>query len=120
MQQTSQLSFTPRHPAIPAGIKLADPKYFQSRHIDILIGSETFWDLICEAEIKLETTGPILQETKFDWIISGTVCTSTGKNPTICNHSLNNLIEVKGVPHLEDTNSNKICKQHFTATYRWD
>lgn len=32
---------------LPAKLKLADPQFYRSSEVDILIGAEVFWDLLC-------------------------------------------------------------------------
>lgn len=52
-------------------IKLADPNFNVSSSIDLLIGADLFWRLICADQIKHSKNQPVLQKTHFGWIISG-------------------------------------------------
>ncbi|KAG5316089.1 RTXE polymerase, partial [Pseudoatta argentina] len=52
-------------------IKLADPNFNVPASIDMLIGAESFWRLICAGQIKQSKNQPTLQNTHFEWIISG-------------------------------------------------
>ncbi|XP_018378092.1 PREDICTED: uncharacterized protein LOC108770856 [Trachymyrmex cornetzi] len=56
---------------IPKHIKLADPNFNVPASIDILIGAESFWRLICAGQIKQAKDQPTLQKTQFGWVISG-------------------------------------------------
>lgn len=58
--------------SIPNNIQLSDPTFNISQEIDVLIGVSHFWDLLLNGKISLGSNGPILQNTKFGWIISGT------------------------------------------------
>lgn len=58
---------------IPENIKLADPSFLVSQKIDILIGTTHFYDLLCDHKIKLHCNGPVFQETKLGWVVSGPV-----------------------------------------------
>lgn len=58
---------------IPENLKLADPLYFNPGHIDALIGSEFFFQLLDNGKIELGDDLLALQNTKFGWIIAGPV-----------------------------------------------
>lgn len=74
---------------IPENIKLADPQFNLSGKIDLLIGAERFWEIICVGQIRLGKNQPILQKSLLGWLISGTIVTSTcKKTQTSCNLSL--------------------------------
>lgn len=55
----------------PKDIILADPTFDQPSHIDMLIGAEYFYQLLCSSQIKLNSGATILQETRFGWIVTG-------------------------------------------------
>ncbi|XP_011859104.1 PREDICTED: uncharacterized protein LOC105556616 [Vollenhovia emeryi] len=58
---------------IPDNLKLADPLYFSPGHIDALIGSEFFLQLLDNGKIELGDDLLALQNTKFGWVIAGPV-----------------------------------------------
>lgn len=58
---------------LPDNLKLADPLYFNPGHIDALIGSEFFFQLLDNGKIELGDDLLALQNTKFGWIISDPV-----------------------------------------------
>lgn len=53
---------------IPNNITLADASFSEPGHIDILIGAELFFDLLCIGQIKLGPGLPLLQKTLLDYI----------------------------------------------------
>nr|CAI5843737.1 unnamed protein product [Callosobruchus analis] len=58
----------------------------------MLIGADLFWDVICRGQIALGRNAPILQNTKFGWIVSGPL--SKGEtNEIYCNLSRINPID---------------------------
>lgn len=56
---------------IPPNIRLSDPNFCVPSEIDLLIGDGLFWELLCVGQVKLGPQKPILQKTKFRWIIWG-------------------------------------------------
>ncbi|XP_050675189.1 uncharacterized protein LOC126972453 [Leptidea sinapis] len=68
---------------LPLNIKLADPSFHISAPIDILMGADVFWDVICSKSIDLGKHYPKLQQTKLGWLVSGTL--NTNKNLSLKN-----------------------------------
>lgn len=58
---------------IPEGIELADPSFNVSQKIDMIIGSEIFFELICTGQVRPTVHGPTFQKTLFGWIVAGPV-----------------------------------------------
>jgi len=56
---------------IPANIKLADPNFNVPACIDMLIGTELFWRIICSGQIRQSKNQSVLKKTHFGWVISG-------------------------------------------------
>nr|CAH7712888.1 unnamed protein product [Callosobruchus chinensis] len=71
---------------IPDIIKLADPCFSEPQKIDMLIGSDVFWNIVSTEQTSLGHNLPVLQNTKFGWIISGPLGFSS-KNSIVCNFS---------------------------------
>lgn len=69
---------------IPTNIMLADTSFNIPGEIDMLIGADHFWNLICIGQIKLGKQLPILQRTQFGWIISGSINTILHKQAFSC------------------------------------
>lgn len=109
---------------IPDNIRLADPQFLKSTHIDLLIGADKFWDLLGEGKLRLPS-GPYLQNTKLGWIISGPILNQTRNSTRIqCNFSntldtqLRMFWEVEELPKAKDTLSEeeRACEDLFTRT----
>ena len=62
------------------GLDLADDYNESSGTIDILIGSDYYWNII-EGETKRGTSGPIAVDSKLGWVLSGPVDGVTGVHP---------------------------------------
>lgn len=58
------------------GLQLADPKYFESGDIDLLIGAREYAEIIETGLLKGPPNAPIAQLTKFGWVLSG-ACETT-------------------------------------------
>lgn len=66
-------------------LPLADPSYFESGKIDLLLGSATHADIILSNVIKGKREHPIAQLTEFGYIISGRIRISS-KTVAMCHH----------------------------------
>ncbi|XP_043865270.1 uncharacterized protein LOC122757385 [Drosophila mojavensis] len=81
---------------IPKNTPLADEKFHKTRHIDLLIGTETFFEILAVGQIKLGPNLPMLQKTLLGWIVSGRY--KGGQQQTHCyslsqEESINNNLE---------------------------
>ena len=56
---------------IPTDISLADPEFFKSDKIDVLIGAEFYHSLLRPEQIEIGSNRPLLQNTSLGWIIIG-------------------------------------------------
>ncbi|XP_011859054.1 PREDICTED: uncharacterized protein LOC105556570 [Vollenhovia emeryi] len=63
--------------------RLADPQFHVSANVDVLIGADLFWDLICVGQIKASQTHPTLQKTRLGWILAGRLGNPPGPPETI-------------------------------------
>ncbi|KMQ89917.1 pao retrotransposon peptidase [Lasius niger] len=50
---------------IPNNIRLADPQFHVPAEIDMLIGAEIFWQLLCIGQVYLHKDQPMLQKTQL-------------------------------------------------------
>ncbi|XP_060518380.1 uncharacterized protein LOC132697105 [Cylas formicarius] len=110
---------------IPNNLTLADPDFHQPAPVDILIGADTFWDLLCIGQIKLGTNAPILQKTKLGWIISGPIVTAKMFNTSqthFCHLSTDQTLQTELTKfwELEEypkttflSNEEIYCENHF-------
>lgn len=120
---------------IPSDIKLADPNFNISSDIDMLIGCEIFFELLCSDQIKLGKGLPILQRTLLGWIVSGNVLTcSKGRKSNAMlsncfflheNLDINlekfwSIEEIASSPQSSMTREELECEKHFTDTFSRD
>ncbi|XP_072400921.1 uncharacterized protein [Diabrotica undecimpunctata] len=123
------VSFNKKHLQIPSHLKLADPQFNQSSQIDILLGSNVFWQLLAVGQIKLRPNMPTLQKTQLGWIIAGDLLLSRGRsNSTVNYFSIKNASEVTddsvtrfwNIKEIHDVNkltqTEQYCEDHFKST----
>lgn len=68
---TGSLPHAPIHNvSISDNVNVADPSFNYPGNIDVLIGGETYWDIICTDKFKTKE-GPYLQKTLFGWVVVG-------------------------------------------------
>ncbi|XP_008182367.1 uncharacterized protein LOC103309231 [Acyrthosiphon pisum] len=83
---TGSLPHTPiRAVSIPDNVNVADPSFNCPGNIDVLIGGDTYWDIMCNEKLKTKD-GPYLQNTLFGWVVVGK--TSTQLSTTKLNSCL--------------------------------
>lgn len=68
---------------LPRNCKLADPQFHVSSRVDILIGAELFWELLCVGQIKSSPEHPTLQKTYFGWIFARRLSAPSKPVPTV-------------------------------------
>lgn len=121
-----------KHFNIPANIQLADPSFNYSRPVQMLIGSDLFWEIIGSEQKSLGTNKPFLRNSQLGWIVSGPIFIKCEPRQLICNFSashsslenLNNQIarfwEIEDLPKCPSllSDSEKACEQHFCAHTR--
>lgn len=108
---------------VPDNIQLADPNFFSQVGIDLLIGANKFWELLNEGLIRLPS-GPVLQNTKLGWIISGALHNRNLRiNQVQCNFTqvidtqLKQFWELEEISHvLKSTKEDNACENLFSST----
>lgn len=118
---------------IPTNVCLADPNFHTPNSIDLIIGSDVFWDLLLLQRIKLGDGKPMLFETKLGWIVSGPLnsgSASLSSYPIMCNFinltsasmncnediqkQLTRFWQLEEVENKSDYSpEQKSCKNHF-------
>ncbi|XP_036344939.1 uncharacterized protein LOC118754180 [Rhagoletis pomonella] len=74
---TSQIAYQPDSEIdtstwnLPANTTLADELFFKPRRIDLLLGTEAFFDALSVGQIRLGSNLPTLQKTLLGWVVSG-------------------------------------------------
>ncbi|XP_058817789.1 uncharacterized protein LOC131681097 [Topomyia yanbarensis] len=71
-------------------VGLADPQFHVPGRIDLVIGSEAFWELHTGRKISLGNGLPWVVETPFGWAVSGSASNGSTCIPRICNLSITN------------------------------
>ncbi|XP_041451799.1 uncharacterized protein LOC121405243 [Drosophila obscura] len=118
---------------LPKNISLADPLFYRSQQIDMLMGAGLFFDLICIGQIQLAERLPSLQNTKLGWIVSGGLANyitnrcalAAAARPHILKEEEDSLSEVvkrfwelencyssEAVPSSEDTLCERLFKEN--------
>lgn len=78
-------------------INLADPEFYVSRPVDLLLGADIYSNILLSGMIKGENTNqPIAQQTQFGWLLCGNAITYQ------CNVVLNNLENIQSFWEVED------------------
>ncbi|XP_048519333.1 uncharacterized protein LOC109534907 [Dendroctonus ponderosae] len=62
-----------KHFKIPDNIRLLDPSFGEPNDINILLGASTFFNILCIGQVRLGSNLPVLQKTRFGWVVSGPV-----------------------------------------------
>lgn len=98
-------------------IQLADPQFYISRPVDILLGADVFAEIILGGVIREDNILPIAQQTRLGWILSGNVKSFQ------CNVIINNTDDMQRFWHMEDisedseiSEEDQECIQYYQAT----
>ncbi|XP_023312340.1 uncharacterized protein LOC108916054 [Anoplophora glabripennis] len=115
---------------IPQHLRLADPQFNKASRVDMLIGADIFWNLLCADQINLGLNKSVLQKTKFGWIVSGPLGVGGQEKFTHCNLSVENDLQRQVCKLWEIENEfseirkfskeEQMCEDHFTKTARQD
>ncbi|XP_036140825.1 uncharacterized protein LOC118644954 [Monomorium pharaonis] len=117
---------------IPANLRLADPNFYIPGGIDLLLGADVFWNILCVGQIKATSLHPVLQKTLFGWILGGTIATkahasTNSGGATMCNLITNQELDQSLSKFWEGeqcserpnlTHEEKLCEEHFAKTTR--
>lgn len=125
---SSNLNFS--HLNIPRHLKLADPNFGVPGPIDLLIGVDTFYQLLCDGQINLGENQPTVQKTHLGWILAGSF-TCNIKSPQIrrCSFSLEIHKQLERFWAIEEppnglkpimSNEDKECESIFINTTKRD
>lgn len=113
---------------IPVNLKLADPTFYLPGKIDMIIGADLFWRLICNGQHVLGNNKPVMQKTRLGWIVSGPLESSKLKS-VFCNFTRNFEADINSQLsrfwEIEECNITKAlspeelsCENHFTENVR--
>ncbi|XP_065365574.1 uncharacterized protein LOC135958605 [Calliphora vicina] len=109
-------------------IQLADPKFYSSSKIDMLIGGDVFPLIVRSGIIHNVCESLLAQETVFGWILTGPVTRQSNTNLTIASHfceitldkAISRFWEVENLPKKNFMSpSDRACEElYFQTTSR--
>lgn len=111
------------------GLRLADPEFGEPGNIDVLLGVETFVDIIRHGRRKGRQSSPTAIETTFGWVLAGN--TNIGGSNTVASHHVSVLtgddllrqfwdVEEKSVANSTLTPEERTVLHHFDAHHSRD
>ena len=122
-QPTTSRSFSVDEWKFPSDLKLADPQFYKSSHVDILFGANTFWQNLLPSRVNI-SSGIYAHHTKFGWLITGYIPLQTVQGSSQChftNADLHQRLEkfwqiesIESAPSL--SSEDEFCEQHFLET----
>ncbi|XP_018574806.1 uncharacterized protein LOC108913697 [Anoplophora glabripennis] len=127
---TVQGRINPGELDIPRNLRLADPSFYKPSTVEMFIGADLYYDVICTGMITLDK-GPVLQKTRFGWVVAGPMNKLTSEvncyfsqnlEKTACELSeiqaslqkFWQLEEINVKPVLSDEET--ACEEHFVKT----
>ena len=111
------------------GLRLADPKFGEPGNIDVLLGVETFVDIIRHGRRKGRQGSPTAIETTYGWVLVGN--TNIEGSNTVASHHVSVLtgddllrqfwdVEEKSVANSTLTPEERTVLHHFNAHHSRD
>lgn len=103
---------------IPSGIRLADPSFNVPAAVDILVGAEMFWNVLCNNSINLGNNQPKLYETRLGWLVSGYVARANSSkvqcNFIVQDQNISQFWELDAIPSKYSlTSEERACENKF-------
>lgn len=74
---------------------MADEKLAnEGGEVDLILGAEIFYDLLCSGQHRLGIGLPIIQNTRLGWVVSGSVHVAADRKPETvrCNFTQTNIL----------------------------
>lgn len=122
-----QFKFEKRKLQIPQNIRLADPSFNIPAAVDILLGADCFWSLLCIGQIKVGQESLIMQKTKLGWIAAGPIVSPLTTSTIRCNVSrcIDISDQLRRFWELEEcttqlSRKENECESYFVQTYKRD
>lgn len=127
-------SFDKESLSIPNYLQLADPEFNVPGNIDMLLGSDVFWNILCTGQQHLGKNLPVLQNSELGWIVAGNLYLSSNSQNlvSVTNLSINKETSLDSVIckfwELEEVSTNKkimseneiFCENHFKMNCKRD
>jgi len=117
---------------LPRNLELADPSFYKLAEIDILLGAEIFWDLLCVGQVQSSSKHPTLQKTRLGWILAGRIGPSSSDaqrvrsfHAIVTNSQLHGQLTFWQQKGCGDNSTNHTlvesqCERHFLNTVSRD
>ncbi|XP_065080798.1 uncharacterized protein LOC135703480 [Ochlerotatus camptorhynchus] len=112
----------------PEGVELADPAFFNSKAVDMILGIQYFFAFFNTGnEIQLGNGFPTLTESVFGWVVSGLVNTDNPNPRFSCNMAVTEGLEeiltrFWACEEIESPNNysptEARCEEHYSRTVR--
>ena len=112
------------HPHL-RNIKLADPAWYHPAPVDILLGSDIFWNVVGSNRISGPPGTPIGVDSKLGWLVTGNLPQPSEHRKVEVHFSTNNSLDqqlerfwkIETLPDQKLMNPSEIsCEEHFAAT----
>ncbi|XP_063897988.1 uncharacterized protein LOC135118861 [Helicoverpa armigera] len=110
-------SFSTKNWSYLENLKLADPHFNISGPIDLLLGADTYSELILNGIMRSDSSYPVAQQTRVGWILCGNVKTFN------CFVTLNNLEDMARFWETEEcgdtstiTSEEEHCEEYYNST----
>lgn len=117
---------------IPQNLTLADSQFFEPLEIDLLLGANIFFNLLLPNQIKIGNNGPLLQESKLGWVVSGPLEAITPRRLRVLHCQLQDdtlskqvesfwsLEELSNNPQTFYSSEENECEQDFVRNFSRD
>lgn len=109
---------------LPNNIELADPSFYCPSEIDILLGADVYWDIVTSNTIKLGKGKPVLQSSKFGFLVAGPIANSQPVSQVYCHFSQEIRDSLEKFWLIDDLPPKKtyspdeqLCEQHFIDNF---
>ncbi|XP_055591245.1 uncharacterized protein LOC129743286 [Uranotaenia lowii] len=112
---------------LPPGMVLADPRFYEPNDVEMLIGAEHFHAIMLRRQMHIAEKLPILLETQFGWVVTGSYEEDDGGGALYANFAVADSLKVclKRFSHQEGlsepetvTIKEEYFKENFQRTYR--
>ncbi|KAL0860231.1 hypothetical protein ABMA27_010538 [Loxostege sticticalis] len=104
---------------IPKRFNLADISFYKRGEVDIIIGAELFYNLLCLGQHRLGDGLPILQRTRLGWVVSGCVPVVNKEQRVRCNFIQNSTILLSDWDQTESSHDDITeCEKVFATHTR--
>jgi hypothetical protein len=104
-------------------IRLADPDFYKSRPVDMLLGAELFNEVVDGNKISFDKNLPSAYSTIFGWVLLGKISGKSSENSSAMSGcvTLNNLMqrfwETENLPQDNELKGDaEKCEKHFLQT----